>query len=178
MEDSEAVKEVQLGNLDAFKHLYSNNKLLVLGVVQSMIGISNSYEDFIQEIFSQAYLKIHQFRGDAQFSTWLYRIAVNHMLMAKRKGRLSVVSLEDVISDDDGETLTYNDIATKETGDTLKTLSVRQALDKLSDEYKKIAILYFIEGLSTEEVAETLGISAIRVKNIIYRVRKTLKAEL
>ena len=135
-----------------------------------------------QEAFLKAYSSLDSFRGDSKFSVWLYRIVSNVCLdyLRKRKKRPTVsLSMED----DDGEEseLELPDLSQSPEEQLEKKLTrdaVRRGLAQLPEDARQILLLREIQGLSYEEIGETLGLEPGTVKSRIFRARKKLCAFL
>lgn len=140
-------------------------------------------EDALQETFITALRKLEQFDGRAEFSTWLYRIAVNASLMALRKKRsrrrqeepLEVPQFEDIRS---RELLSWNADPSQEVLKAEMRELMENAIGQLPAKYRVVFVLRDLEGLSIEETAKTLGISAANVKIRLMRARLFLREAL
>ncbi len=136
--------------------------------------------DVVQDTFLQVYRRVATFRGDAQFSTWLYRIATNAGLMNRRaRARRPAVSLDELLPRFDADGRLEN------TPDALRIVSridelldrnvlatrARAAIDGLPDLYREAFVLRDLEELSTAEVAEVLGIEPATVRQRVHRAR-------
>lgn len=140
-------------------------------------------EDVLQDAFIKAYSKLGQFQGDAQFSTWLTRIAVNEALMRLRKRRNSkTVSLDEEMQTEDGaisrevadERETPEESLSREETRAL----LESAVDSLSEGYRTVFVLRDVEGFSTEEAADMLELSISAVKSRLLRARLQLRDKL
>ncbi len=140
-------------------------------------------EDALQETFITALDKLDQFDGRAEFSTWIYRIAVNASLMALRKKRsrrrkeesLEVPQFEDIRS---RELMDWNADPVHELLKTEMREVMETAIGKLPAKYRVVFVLRDLEGLSIEETSKTLGLSAANVKVRLMRARLSLREAL
>jgi RNA polymerase sigma-70 factor, ECF subfamily len=98
MSEAEAIRLTCEGDSNAFERLYKLHSRRVYGLCLSMAGNPTEAEDLTQEVFLQLFRKIHTFRGESKFSTWLHRLAINIVFMRLRKNRPSEVSLDATIS--------------------------------------------------------------------------------
>ena len=98
--DLDMVKRAQEGNADAFASLFHNHKARIYSVCLRMTNNTAEAEDLTQDAFLQVFRKLSTFRGDSALSTWLYRIAVNTVLMHFRKKALRQISLDEPYSQD------------------------------------------------------------------------------
>ena len=150
----------------------------VYAIAQRMTGNPEDAADMTQETFIKAYNSLSAFRGDSKFSVWLYRIATNVCLdFLRSRSRKQTVSLS--VEDDEGEE-TQLDIADESQSPEallergLTRDAVRRGLEQLSPEYRQILLLREIQGLSYEEIADTLDLEVGTVKSRIFRARKRL----
>lgn len=148
-----------------------------------MLGNEQDAEDILQETFIKAYKNIQKFEGRSKVSTWLYRIAVNEALMLIRKQKDIFIEIDEEIETSDGN------IIPKQIVDwcclpeeELMSLETRQAIDEaittLTPTNRAAFLLRDVEGLSTQEAAEALGISQSALKVRLMRARMALREEL
>lgn len=166
VQESELIRRSKSGSRDAFGHLVSRYQVPVYRVIRGILGSPSESEDVAQEVFLKAYANLAKFRGESGFFTWLYRIAVNEALRArKRRSFANADALPEVEApapatpDEDAPTLA-----------TLEKL-----LRKLSDEFRSIVVLRDIEGLSYTDIAETLDIPLGTVESRLFRARQELR---
>jgi RNA polymerase sigma-70 factor (ECF subfamily) len=139
----------------------------VYRVVRGILADAAESEDVAQEVFLKAFANLRNFRGDSGFFTWLYRIAVNEALRARKRRSPGppVESLPEVEAPRPEEPA--------EEGPTLAAL--QRLLGKLSDEFRAIVVLRDLEGLSYQEIAETLEIPLGTVESRLFRARRDLR---
>lgn len=177
------IEKAQTGSLDAFGELVLNYQDRVYSHCRFLSGNSDDAKDLAQDVFVQAFKGIKSFRNDADFGTWLHRIAVNQWINYQRKNKKVVTfSLDEPLQTKDGEV--YRELAASEENISaiieqgeLKEI-ISKALDRLLPEFKTALILREIEGYNYEEIAKMLGCSLGTVKSRINRGRKALKQEL
>ena len=142
-----------------------------------VLGSSEDALDITQDAFVQAFVKLETFRGDSQFYTWLYRIAMNLALSRKRR-RKPVVSIDklkqDMGTEPEDTSPTPDD---RLVGDE-RTQIVQQALSQLGDQARQILILREMEDCSYETIAEILDLPIGTVRSRLYRARMQLKEKL
>jgi RNA polymerase sigma-70 factor, ECF subfamily len=168
--DAELVHECKNGNRMAFNQLVLRNQDRVYWTVRRMISDHDDALDITQEVFIRAYNKIEKFRGDSQFSTWLYSIATNLSINALRKKRLRTF----LRIDDIQETLRSED---GEPGAELEQDEMRTLIDKavtlLPEKQRLVFVLRYYEELPYEEIS---GISKTSVgglkANYFHAVKK------
>jgi RNA polymerase sigma factor (sigma-70 family) len=139
-------------------------------------------DDLAQEAFLQAFRKLAQFRADAAFGTWLYRIAYNVFLMHVR-ARKEEVSLDEMMppADDEGEGAPAGPAVQPTSGveaESVRELDVRRALSKLSEEERAAIVQCYYLDRSHEEAAYVLGCPVGTVKSYIFRAKKKLQVLL
>lgn len=140
-------------------------------------------EDVVQETFLNAFKAIDTFDGRSSLSTWLYRIAYNAALMRLRRSQPALISVDEPILADDGVELPRQlfdwcclpeqDFETEESRAELEA-----AIQELPEKLKVVFILRELEGLSTEETAQALGLSSEAVKTRLHRARLWLRERL
>lgn len=130
-------------------------------------------DDLAQEAFIQAYRKLAQFRADAAFGTWLYRIAYNVFLMHVR-ARKQELPLDEALVEDAGDDAGASAV---ESG-SVRELDVRRALSKLSDEERAAIVQCYYLDRSHEEAAQALGCPVGTLKSYVFRAKKKLAAWL
>lgn len=183
--DEILVKKSQKGDYPSFEELVKRYEKKIYNLAYRIMGNREDASDVLQETFLQAFKKLSGFKGKANFSTWLYRIAVNICLMRKRKGkRMETVSLdipiltkkEDEIKRELRDDWSESPLATLENEEVKRNLS--KAIDSLPEEYKTVFLLRGLNGLSNEEVANVLKISLPAVKSRLHRARLFLRDKL
>ena len=177
-QEAQIVNKVLRGDVNAFEKLVVEYEKNVYAIAQRMTGNPEDAADMTQETFIKAYNSLSAFRGDRKFSVWLYRIATNVCLdFLRSRSRKPTVSLS--VEDDEGEE-TQLDIADESQSPEallergLTRDAVRRGLEQLSPEYRQILLLREIQGLSYEEIADTLDLEVGTVKSRIFRARKRL----
>lgn len=168
--------------LEAFFKLYSAS---LYHVAQRILGEAADSEEVIQDVFWTAYRKAKLFKGNSQFSTWLYRLTVNAALGRIRSRKKREVSYDEVLPkfQKDGHhrvrpVIDWTD--TLERGvsrDEIKRY-LGAALDHLKPADKAVVVLSDLEGLSDKEIAATLNLSVAAVKTRLHRARLFLRGML
>ena len=179
---TDLIKRAQRGDAKPFEILVNMYQNRVFGLCVKLTGNRDDAEDLAQEVFIKAYHALDGFRLEADFGTWLHRIAVNMYLnMKKKNSRVIQVSLDEPISTGDGEV--SREIADQDAaGNPLASLEevefrgmVRQALDQLSQEHRSVLVLRDMEGYSYDEIATLTQCSLGTVKSRINRARQALR---
>lgn len=180
------VQRTLAGDQRAFELLVLKYQRRIQRLVARMVRDVDLVEDIAQETFIRAYRALHQFRGDAQFYTWLYRIAVNTakkaLLDLKRDPTISEAFFRS--GDDDDETSGHGlELTTGETPETelaAKDIArtVNAALDALPEELRQALVLREIDGLSYEEISEVMSCPIGTVRSRIFRAREAVSAKV
>jgi len=137
----------------------------------------------LQDAFYKAHTRLDQFKADAQFYTWLVRIAVNEALMRLRKRRNSkTVSLDAELETEDGslkrEAVSPDDNPEQEYSRDETRKLLEEAIDSLDEGYRTVFVLRDVEGMSTQETADLLELSISAVKSRLLRARLQLRDKL
>jgi RNA polymerase sigma-70 factor (ECF subfamily) len=180
--DQVLVQAAQRGDDRAFRELVTRHEDRVYRLALRMLRDEQDAEDVLQETFLSVYRHLDSFRGDSEFSTWVYRIAANASLM-KLRSRKATVSLDEPAPDGEEEG-PPRDLAdwsvTPE--EAILSSEIRTQMDRalqgLSEALRLVFVLRDIEGLSIEETARVLGISVPNVKTRLHRARLALRASL
>ncbi|MCG6961217.1 MAG: sigma-70 family RNA polymerase sigma factor [Ignavibacteriaceae bacterium] len=180
MEETELIALAQAGDKKALAKLVKNYEQTIYNFAFKICRNKNKAEHIMQETFYSMVKSLHQFDGNSKLSTWLYRIVSNHCLMLARKLKnRSFVSLDDDDSlYDEKYTADWNTLPYKSTENEELKAILDKAIEKLSPEYRMIFLLRDVEGLSTEETAQTTELSIAAVKSRLHRARAFLRNEL
>ena len=180
------VQRTVAGDQRAFELLVIKYQRRVARLVARMIRDSDLVDDLVQETFIRAYRALHQFRGEAQFYTWLYRIAVNTAKKALVDLRRNPVMSESAYRsrDDEDETSPVeNELSTEETPETVLAAkeigaTVNAAMEALPEDLRQAVTLREIEGLSYEEISEVMNCPIGTVRSRIFRAREAISAKV
>lgn len=180
------VERTLAGDARAFELLVIKYQRRVQRLIARMVRDVDLVEDISQETFIRAYRALHQFRGDAQFYTWLYRIAVNtakkFLLDLKRDPLVTEGALKN--DDDEDETSRPgNEPIEEETPESVLAareiaLVVNAALQSLPEDLRQAVTLREIEGLSYEEIAQVMDCPIGTVRSRIFRAREAISAKV
>ncbi len=174
--DAECVKRVQRGDTESFEILVRRHQNTTFNLIYRFLGDYDEATETAQEVFLSAYKSIQQFRGDANFSTWLYRIAFNHA--STRRKRLNSKRQREVTLEDDAVLVDCG--ATPEGSAERKEVQqhVQQALNRLNTDDAQIILLRDLQDVSYEDIAETLDVPVGTVKSRLHRARQALRISL
>jgi RNA polymerase sigma-70 factor (ECF subfamily) len=177
------VAQAQAGDTAAFTELVNRYQRKIYRLAKHITQNDEDAEDVLQDAFLKAYEHLSGFHGQSKFYTWIVRIAVNESLMKlrKRKGD-RFVSLDEPI--ETGEEEVKREVAVWEgnpeqqySQDELQRI-LDEAVESLKPDFRTVFMLRDIEEMSTEETAETLGISVPAVKSRLLRARLALREKL
>lgn len=171
---SDAISSACRGDLRAFEIIYHNYCTLVQRICLRMLRDPTEAEDAVQDVFACLLSKIHTFRGESAFSSWLFRLTTNIVLMRFRKNKHNFASLCGSI-DDAG--VVCNDIAAPDLNlsGLLTRMELQAAIDRLPDGYKSAFILHEVYGYDHMEIADIFGYSAGNSKSQLYKARRRLR---
>ena len=185
-EDRPLVQRAKSGDFEAFELLVSKYERRLFSVALRIVGRQHDAEEVVQQTFVSVIEHLADFREQSKFYTWLMRIGTNHALalVRKRAVRATVPLADDRSGDSYAEvphpeyiaqwTETPEEIASR--GETRRLLS--EAMDELDEKYRLVFVLRDVQGLSTAETAEALGISVSNVKVRLLRARLMLRERL
>ena len=177
------VEKAQRDDLSAFEELVVKYQDRVYSHCHHLSGNPDDAQDLAQDVFVQAFKGIRSFRNDADFGTWLHRIAVNVWInYCRRKEKVVAFSLDEPLPVREGEV--YRELAASDESPLEKVersefnAMVSRALNRLLPEYRTVLVLREMEGYNYSEIASLLDCSLGTVKSRINRGRKALKKEL
>jgi RNA polymerase sigma-70 factor (ECF subfamily) len=171
--DSAVIEGCRRGDREAFRALFETYKDKIYSIALRFSGEESLAMDIAQDTFLKLFSSMAEFRGDAQFSTWVYRLVVNSCLDHKRRSWRLIPIADDLLA------------VLRAPGDALHALlhsemrgRVRSAIEKLPAEQRIVVVLRYTEGLSYEEIAEVLGCSMGTVASRLSRAHKSLGRRL
>jgi RNA polymerase sigma-70 factor (ECF subfamily) len=170
--DSEIIESVKNGNHSDYSLLIDRYKNRAFSMLKKMLRNEMDAEEVLQDSFLKAYSGLKNFREEAKFSTWFYRIVYNTALTrisAKRRQTENEMSS----IDDLPELKSNDDYESSEKKDVSKFIS--DTIEQLPPKYASVINLYYIDGMSCEEVSDVMNISVPNVKVILHRSRNALK---
>lgn len=157
------------GDARAFKRLYEENVGRVHALCRRMVGPEHANE-LTQDVFVRAWQKLHTFRGEARFSTWLHRLAVN--LLLSRRASLATQRAR-YLADDE----VLDRLPTRPSGRE-HGLDFEGAIQRLPEGARMIFLLHDVEGYRHEEIASLLGVTTGTTKAQLHRARMLLRGHL
>ena len=184
--DAALVEALRREEPDAAEQLVERYADRVYRLAVRITGSNEDAEEAAQDALWTAARKIHTFKGDSAFGSWLYRIAANaaYQKLRTRKAKAREVALDDVLPslDDDGRHFEpmddwSNRVDQKALQGELRSI-LEEAIDALPPDYRTALVLHDVEGLSNPDIAEALGISLPAVKSRVHRSRLFVRKRL
>ncbi|MBI2347253.1 MAG: sigma-70 family RNA polymerase sigma factor [Deltaproteobacteria bacterium] len=173
--DKELVQRIQNGDRPAFNQLVLKYRNRVMGIAARMLGDRGEAEELAQDVFVKVYRALGDFQGAALFSTWLFRVTVNSCLNHRRKRRAEVRILDGA-----GDAALAVADPSSNPHQLLEQKELRIALEKsiqsLPEEQRIVLILRDVEGLSYEEIADSLELELGTVRSRLHRARLQVQA--
>ena len=160
------------GDRRAFERLYHQHSARVFTLCVRMVNDRTRAEELTQDVFVRAWEKLHLFRGDSAFGTWLHRMTVNVVLNARKTDGRRRSRFED---DDEGLGMDALPGRPFSPGDRM---DLEQAISKLPKGARRVFTLHDIEGYKHEEIAEMLGVTTGATKAQLHRARLLLREAL
>jgi len=180
--DQELVRRVQRGDAAAFDLLVRKYQHRIAGLISRYIADWSEVQDVAQETFVRAWRAIGNFRGDAQFYTWLHRIAVNtaknHLVAQNRRPPTADIDAEDAAQFESGGRLRDHDTPERELMRQQVERTVMQAVGELPADLREAITLREVEGLSYEEIAARMDCPIGTVRSRIFRAREAIDQQL
>lgn len=183
--ERELLRRLRSRDERAFRELVDLYRDRVFNVTFRMLGDRAEAEDIAQEVFIAVFKTIDSFREESKFSTWLYRVAVNHtknrIKYLSRRNDRNRTELDDNTADSDGPSL-GNTIRPTRPDRALEGAQMEQVLQgaiaSLDEEHRVLVVLRDVEELSIEEICEITGIPDGTVKSRLHRARAALRKKL
>lgn len=170
---AELVAAAREGDRGAFDEIVRRTYVDTYTLAVRLTASEEDAQDVVQEAYLRAWKGIRRFRGEAQFSTWMYRITANTAAtVSGKRRRQRTVHLDDVADPVETEVALHPELAT-ENSELMVRLSA--ALDELPPRLRALVVLKDVYGLSHEDIAEELGISVAAAKVRLHRGRKRMR---
>jgi RNA polymerase sigma-70 factor (ECF subfamily) len=189
--DLSAATELELlararnGNAAAFREIMQRNSRRLYRVVRSVLGDEAEAEDVVQDTYLKAFTHLAGFRGDARFSTWLTRVALNEALGRRRKERQTVdlEILDEPVGPGGAEIIPLfaSEPASSPEQDAARhdiRRILEHAIDQLPEDFRIVFVMRAIEDMSVEETASALGLKPETIKSRLHRARRLLRNAL
>lgn len=173
--DIELVKRAQRGESEAFADLFHAHKGRIYSICLRMTNNTAQAEDLTQDAFLQVFRKLSTFKGNSALSTWLYRIAVNTVLMHFRKKALKQVSLDEPSSHD--ATMVKREYGSRDgrLSGAVDRITLARAIKDLPTGYRTIFLLHEVEGYEHQEIAKILDCSVGNSKSQLHKAKLRIR---
>lgn len=171
---SDLVARCRAGEPAAFRQLFREHRTSVTRLIHRMTGGSPDLEDLVQETFVQVHRSLGSFRSEARLGTWIYRIAINVVLMHRRALR-SRPSFAPGPSD---AQLDEADLPDEQLARRRRVAALYRLLDRLSEKKRTVYVLHELEGLSPTDIAKIVGAPVLTVRTRLFYARRSLLADL
>jgi RNA polymerase sigma-70 factor, ECF subfamily len=174
---AEVVRIAQKGDAAAFEQIYRAHSRKVYALCLRMTGNPADAEEYTQDAFLQLFRKIHTFRGDSAFSTWLYRLTVNVVLMKRRKKRLPSDPIDENAEPDRETRIQHSKFGVPDLrlNGSIDRVNLQRAVGQLPRGYKQMFILHDVQGYWHGEIAGILGCSVGNCKSQLHKARMRLR---
>ena len=169
MSEAQLIRRAGDGDAQAVRALYERYAPRVYAVVRRIAANDDLAQDYAQEAWIRAMRALPTFRGDARFSTWLHRIAVNAALQAVRRAGTRLKREAPM-----PETIAVDPMLR----DTLLQKRLEAALDRLPEGMRQVLILHDVEGYTHEEIGEVLGVASGTSKSQLFKARAKMRSLL
>lgn len=175
--NSDLIRRAQEGDADAFATLFHTHKTRIYSLCLRMTNNTAEAEDLTQDAFLQVFRKLSTFRGDSALSTWLYRIAVNTVLMRFRKKSLTPLSLDEPYSKNADSHPVCREYGTRDgrLASCVDRVALTRAISELPDGYRTVFLLHEVEGYEHREIADFLGCSTGNSKSQLHKAKMRIR---
>lgn len=166
--EEELISAVRRGDSRSYRHIVDKHKSYAYTLAFRVVGTHEDAQEVAQDAFIKAFSNISSFKGDAKFSTWLYRIVFNTAISRKRKKRLPETDIESAYGLFD-DASSQDSITNRE-----KKLWLEKGIANLPEDDSFLISLYYFRELSMEEIEQITGFAPSLLKVKIFRARKKL----
>lgn len=176
MTDEQIIGRVRGGETRLFEELVRRYQDRVYGMAARLVGGSPDAEDIAQEVFLKAFRGLEGFKGDAKFSTWLYRITWNlctDWVRRNRKPGRQHSSIDEAPETADSRVDVAGSLVESERRD-----EIQRALDELPQKYRAVVTLMYFQKMSYDQISAVLGLPLKTIETRLYRARRMLRERL
>jgi len=175
--DRQIIEEVRAGNTRRYAQLVDRHKDRAMTLALRLTGSREEAEELLQDAFLRAFKSLDQFRGDAKFATWFYRILYNLCLtkISRRKRKPEVVTMEndhrlDNLFVDEDELTIHQKLEQEEFQEMIS-----REIDALPEKYKSAVVFFYVQEMSYEEICAVQSLPLGTVKTNLFRGRNLLR---
>jgi RNA polymerase sigma-70 factor, ECF subfamily len=175
--DADLIRRAQQGDSEAFATLFHTHKMRIYSLCLRMTNNAAEAEDLAQDAFLQVFRKLATFRGDSALSTWLYRIAVNTVLMHFRRKTPCRVSLDEPVRNQDDSRSVRREYGTRDgrLDSAVTRVALTRAISELPEGYRAIFLLHEVDGYQHREIAQLLGCSVGNSKSQLHKAKLKIR---
>ncbi len=159
------------GDAAAFRELFREHRQDVARLIYRMTGTSRDLEDLVQEVFLQVHRSIPDFRGEARFSTWLYRLTVNVVLMQRRSSKSRPQLVAEGVTAPPRDPLLLPD---EQVARGRRIAAFYRVLERLSEKKRTVFVLHELEGLAPSEISKIVRAPVLTVRTRLFYARREL----
>ena len=176
----QTIRLAQQGDAAAFEFIYRRHSRRVYALCLRLARDPVEAEDLMQEAFLQVFRKIHTFRGESAFSSWLYRLTANVVFMRFRKKKLATESLESPGETDDESGSIRHELGVVDLrlSGLFDRINLQAAIEQLPEGYKAMFLLHDVYGYDHNAIAKMRGCSVGNSKSQLHKARKQLREDL
>jgi len=160
------------GDMEAFEELYRRHHKRVYSLCLRMVKNPSDAEDLTQEVFVNLFRKLHTFRGESSFTTWLHRLTVNQVLMHFRR---PVVKSEKITEDGSIPMRIVSGSENPGRMAVIDRIALNQAIGELPRGYRLVFILHDLEGYEHDQIGKMLGCAVGTSKSQLHKARQRLR---
>lgn len=175
--DQDIIEQVRAGNTRRYAHLVDRHKDRALTLACRLVGHKEEAEELVQDAFVRAFRSLDQFRGDAKFGTWYYRILYNLCMtkVTRRRGKSQQISVDEEIElenlfVDADEPLIDEQLEEQELHELIS-----DEINNLPEKFKSVVTLFYVQEMSYEEIVAVLNAPIGTVKTNLFRARSLLR---
>lgn len=169
-EETDIIKEILNGDSIKYEYFLQRYGQQIFVLVSNIVSCQEDAEEITQDIFLKAFQRLHTFKAESSFSTWLYRIATNSAISAARKRRSTIHWDDFQLANMPDEQV--DELLDNQSEQQLKALS--DAIEKLNADERAIITLFYTEDKPLSEIADIMGITTDNAKVKLHRIRKKL----
>jgi RNA polymerase sigma-70 factor (ECF subfamily) len=173
--DADTLQRAQQGDEAALSALFQAHKAKVYALCLRMTANTAEAEDLTQDAFLQIFRKIGAFRGESALSTWLYRVAMNTVLMHFRKKKLRLSSLEEPVSREPGAVKREYGQADGRLSSSVDRIALTRAMRELPAGYRSIFLMHEVDGYDHREIAQLMQCSIGNSKSQLHRAKARMR---
>jgi RNA polymerase sigma-70 factor (ECF subfamily) len=179
-DERELIDRAQRGDMESFRLLVERARANVYRLAYDLTSNRHDAEDLSQEVFLKVYRSLQQFRGDAKWSSWLYRITVNTCCDHYKSSTTKIMKRTEDIENDKSNNIFCSDAALPDKSADAKMIqeNIDRALHQLTSRERSVFVLRHYHDLPLKQIAETLEITDGTVKTLLFRAIQKLRQEL